>query len=463
MAGIASFLIGTGDGGKPRSQEEKISRDARAVFKGFLSLCVAGLVFVTIAQWGARNTASAAVLWSMTCLAIGSLVGFLFGIPRVLQAEASAGPPPAGSTPSPNGQPAGASTYTLKVNTNLEQISDWLTKIFVGLGLVQLQRVPEHLNRASVFIASGLAPNSKYFAGGLILYFSVLGFLGFYLLTRLYIAGAFLRAEKSFGGVDPKDAQTLQGAPTTASGSQRELTNEVRQAAQRVASRSFDELSNPSDAAAWAKAQLSLQNYSQAIGGYDKLVSQSPDDIMLRLGYAAALFHTGEHEKANAQLVEAYKRITISTAKDVVEKVFAALTYQSLYVAPPDSFRSAIKYGEEYVRDARNLPSGRIWVNLASAYGQRMAWNRRNSFEAPDDESPSDTRSKALDAVRRAVALSPQWKDVLSELLQHNYPNKDPKENDLEVFENDNEFREVLGLPLVEAESAPLIPQSGQG
>lgn len=42
------FSTGTGDGGKPTSQEEKLSRDARAVFYGFLFLSLAGLVFVTI-------------------------------------------------------------------------------------------------------------------------------------------------------------------------------------------------------------------------------------------------------------------------------------------------------------------------------------------------------------------------------------------------------------------------------
>lgn len=428
---------GTGDGGKPTSQQEKLSRDAQAVFRGFLILSLVGLVFVSINQWG--SAASTAILWALACLAIGSLVGFLFGIPRVLQGEPSQNPSPS------NDQQGEKSTYTLKVNTNLEQISDWLTKIFVGLGLVQLQRVPDHLRRASEFVAWGLAPDSKFFAGGLILYFSVLGFLGFYLLTRLYISGAFARADKDASGGD-SDAKIVQAAPSQASGDSK-VSEEQKLAARRLVSRSLDQPSSPSDAAALAKAQLSLGEYAQAVDAYSKLVAESPDDIMLRLEYAGALFHKGDRPSAKNQLLEAHKRITSNTSRDEKERVYAALTFQSLYEAPPIGFEESIKYGEEYVRDAQNPQSGRIWLNLASAYGQRMAWIIQND---PDNEqSKADTRSKALNAARRAVAFGAELKEKLLELLQHDYPNKDPRENDLEVFEKDNAFRELLGLPPV--------------
>ncbi len=65
-------------------------------------------------------------LWALAYCAAGFLVGFLFGIPRVLQGEDVL----------PGQQPE----YRQRVNTNLEQISDWLTKIIVGLGLVELRQ-----------------------------------------------------------------------------------------------------------------------------------------------------------------------------------------------------------------------------------------------------------------------------------------------------------------------------------
>jgi len=43
--------------------------------------------------------------------------------------------------PSANGQPGYSG------NTNLEQISDWLTKILVGVGLTQLREIPGQVQR----------------------------------------------------------------------------------------------------------------------------------------------------------------------------------------------------------------------------------------------------------------------------------------------------------------------------
>jgi hypothetical protein len=55
----------------------------------------------------------------VAALAFGGLMGFLFGIPRTLTSEAAPG-----ATAQPNS--GAASVHS---NTNLEQISDWLTKI----------------------------------------------------------------------------------------------------------------------------------------------------------------------------------------------------------------------------------------------------------------------------------------------------------------------------------------------
>src|ERR1700730_13401118 len=86
-----------------------------------LTLYVVGLLVTT--RW-APDYWVIATLCSSACMALGWAVGFLFGVPRV------------GSTP--------AST---RINTNLEQISDWLTKILVGVGLTQLHKLPTALRR----------------------------------------------------------------------------------------------------------------------------------------------------------------------------------------------------------------------------------------------------------------------------------------------------------------------------
>ena len=83
------------------------------------------------------------LLWCVACLAVGGTVGFLFGIPR---ATAQPATPSAART-----QDAGKAESKLRSsdrdteggrpNTNLEEVSDWLTKILVGLTLVNLSTI----------------------------------------------------------------------------------------------------------------------------------------------------------------------------------------------------------------------------------------------------------------------------------------------------------------------------------
>lgn len=81
------------------------------------------------------------------------------------------------------------------MNTNLEQISDWLTKILVGVGLVQLGSIVDSLGDLADYIAEALGggPAGAPFALALVMYFTVAGFLVAYLWTRLNLTGAFAR------------------------------------------------------------------------------------------------------------------------------------------------------------------------------------------------------------------------------------------------------------------------------
>lgn len=121
---------------------------------------------------------AAAFMWTFACLAVGSLFGFIFGIPRA-----------ASGTPT-EVQQAHAG---LSANTNIEQISDWLTKLLVGVGLVELKELPQGLSTAAHFVASGLGddPRLVAFSAALILFFLVEGFLGGYLATRIFFQRVF--------------------------------------------------------------------------------------------------------------------------------------------------------------------------------------------------------------------------------------------------------------------------------
>ncbi len=115
---------------------------------------------------------------------IGGLLGFLFGIPRTLQSDALDN---------------NSRAVAYRANTNLEQISDWLTKILVGVGLTQISALPETLGKLSEAVKAGLGnqDNSPVFGLAIILYYLVAGFLFGFLWTRLILPGAFREADAS--------------------------------------------------------------------------------------------------------------------------------------------------------------------------------------------------------------------------------------------------------------------------
>jgi hypothetical protein len=120
------------------------------------------------------------------CLVCGFLTGFLFGIPKILQGARAT------STDTNT-----ASGYRQRVNTNLEEISDWLTKIIVGLGLYELKLIPGWIDRLAAAFASSLSQTKPHqaFLGAAIVFFLICGFLLGYLVTRLYLQGALGRAD----------------------------------------------------------------------------------------------------------------------------------------------------------------------------------------------------------------------------------------------------------------------------
>jgi hypothetical protein len=176
--------------------------DSERALRAIVILMLVGLggVFLFAAQAGSLGqyfgVVGVAAMVAGAALLAGGLLGFLFGIPRTQPqvqepAEAEEG------EESSEGRMA-----SYQANTNLEQISDWLTKILVGVGLTQLASLPDWLNRYSVFISDGLGgfDSSSLFGVALLGYFLVCGFLIGYLWTRLYMAGALRQADISILG-----------------------------------------------------------------------------------------------------------------------------------------------------------------------------------------------------------------------------------------------------------------------
>ncbi|HEX6369255.1 MAG TPA: hypothetical protein VF006_10000 [Longimicrobium sp.] len=123
----------------------------------------------------------------------GFLVGFLFGIPRSA-AHAGAAEEPA-ERPAEVRARLGAG---LRANTNLERVSDWLTKIIVGVGLVHLGQIGPAVKELSAHLAPGLGGGAvnQAFVSALLIYFVVCGFFSGYFWTRIFLSVAFVGADR---------------------------------------------------------------------------------------------------------------------------------------------------------------------------------------------------------------------------------------------------------------------------
>jgi hypothetical protein len=172
-------------------------------------LC-AGLVTVSIYTAMPPHNWTASMIWSLAAVLSGGSVGFLFGIPRSRTGKSLV---PSSTTPTPptTTLPATSNTQPLDVSgaaptpppdtgtqqipstgneTAIEQISDWLTKIIVGVGLTNLRDLPRQLNALGKYVATSIDPNGPINIGlglGIVIYFAVLGVITGYLMTQIFL------------------------------------------------------------------------------------------------------------------------------------------------------------------------------------------------------------------------------------------------------------------------------------
>lgn len=113
-----------------------------------------------------------------TALVAGLLLGFLFGIPKTAEGQIHVD----------DNNTVKVNRIDYRANTNLEQISDWLTKILVGVSLTQVTTIGPNLQRLSDYLSESIGAgieNSGYI-WALLLYNAIAGFIFGYVMTRMY-------------------------------------------------------------------------------------------------------------------------------------------------------------------------------------------------------------------------------------------------------------------------------------
>jgi uncharacterized membrane protein len=151
------------------ARRRPVSHQGATLLVAFLLLAANCAGFIAILASSVRDHTTA-YLWAMMCISVGAFIGFLFAVPRV--------------------NPTAPKSASLLPNTNIETVSDWLTKILVGVGLINLKEIGAFLNTTSDELAGAIG-GPPPFAKALILYFFVIGLIQGYLLTRMFLAWQF--------------------------------------------------------------------------------------------------------------------------------------------------------------------------------------------------------------------------------------------------------------------------------
>jgi hypothetical protein len=176
-----------------------VERDINKINYALLPLLF--IAFLAASYHGYQaNAAGPVLLWSVACLASGAALGFLFGIPKTgnMTVRGQDTREPSATVNKPVATDQDKSPTGL-ANTNLEEVSDWLTKIVVGLTLVHLETIRRYVVQVSINMAGSLGEKptaaTQSFASALIVGFFILGFLCGYLYTRIFLQGAFARSD----------------------------------------------------------------------------------------------------------------------------------------------------------------------------------------------------------------------------------------------------------------------------
>lgn len=169
-----------------------------------LLLFSVGFVFIGlyVSSNGGKSLGNMGVGWLTACAAFvtGGLVGLVVGIPRFVSSGALRHDVETGNVPTMkasqsvlgqlNGNQAsqnGASS--IAPSSNLAEISDWLTKLLLGAGLVELTRLGGPLGTLIDDVAAGLGSatsSGRVLAAAVLITYVTLGFMDVYVVTTLW-------------------------------------------------------------------------------------------------------------------------------------------------------------------------------------------------------------------------------------------------------------------------------------
>ncbi|WP_271167512.1 hypothetical protein [Hansschlegelia plantiphila] len=385
----------------------------------------------------------------MTCLAaLGGAAGFLFGIPRlaakriVAKAEASDSRPAA---------EAAVSDRLFDSNSNLEDLSDWLTKIIVGVGLIQLNAITANLNA----FGAQFQDMFRDIAGvGLVACLTAVtafavGFLYVYLLTRtegLYLFTQSVRAaerrDEGFfadgiqysGDIFATPIEKLPDLETTG------LTSADR----RLLDRGRDALATAEDYAAWALAKAREGDLTSAEAAWLAAISRDTENRSIyRRRLAEIRFVQSRPREAFAALKDG---INLATNGEEKEALMRDALLIALYLPPPQGFIEAKALAAALLASPKFSDDAMVHLWAAAAIGQQAQQLRNAPGGATADLG--ELRDEALKHIAEIRRIEPSAdgpaRTLLRQILDPAKHGGEPFHDDLTAFADDPVFRSAV-------------------
>ncbi len=385
-----------GPGHNPYAERQMVRLAFVLIGSLVFALAAAILALASPPGWGSVGIVA---LSGILGLAAGALVGFLFGLPKTVARAAGgngggggtgATPAPSGSPPS-GGPPGSPSGRLLNTNTNLEELSDWLTKIIVGLGLVQLGQANKYLvmfEDAVAAVNHNGNPLTPLGATLMLCACAIIGFLWMYMEARIVLSRVFDWVEQSLNDNLTRAVALIAGAGNVS-----------------------DSAMAPAADALKAAAQL------------------KPDDAQLRSAAVKALTVSGRTGEAASML----KQASSDTVADQISKMFVALYSQ------PDGYKTTLTISDGLMANSSATGRADFWFYRAAALGQKHA--ALTAASPPDQAEIEATQEAVRAAAQSAIAIDPNYRARLLALAR---PAPGSLDDDLKTLAADGPLLKII-------------------
>ncbi len=399
--------------GSERTRADQAIDKIRTLFGGCLAVAAVGLVVEGF--WGVdRARAVSFVMLNLTAggaaAIAGGLLGFIFGIPKSLTDDEHL----TGRISQPN--------------TNLEQISDWLTKILVGAGLTSLTSLPGFAARLIAYLNQNAydgLPGGGTLAVFLMVYCAAAGFFWSYIETRTTLTELFVTATST---VSTDLVQIVRLAPW-------EPGSRAVPEDQEILRLPPESLTTVELLDARGSAELRAGHLDQAIGFLQRAVQMAPSNLPIQRKLALAL--SSAQRTGEADTLISSVRPAVDRSGNVAERNSLALNelFNELY--KPGGYERAIQIGEHLLQTDQ-ASNGNLHLWLACAYGQRAATLRAGSEDFMRD------RDQALERLTTMKRLRPDLLPLARSVWRPDEYGGNKTDTDLTVFHDDPDFVALL-------------------